>query len=342
MAHSKIHLYKQLLASELPGDPLLEQDLIEYFPKPLHDRFAAAIEQHRLRREISATMLANDLVNRVGMLFVHEMDDSTGAPAAHTAVVYVAAREILRARELWRMIEELDNHVPAALQADMLTECGRVVENLTGWLIREHGPSDLNEHIAAYRSGIQKLASSLASVTTELERRRVEERTRNYTSAGVPAELAERVASLRLLRPACDVVRVAQLSGVGLIEAGKLYFEAGHYFGFRWLRATAQELPSQRYWDRQAIAALVDDLYASQRSLALTVLKHAHQKQPDSPAAMLEAWAQGRPHTMARVSQLITELQASASLDLAKLTVANRQIKSLLAGNPSGAAPGAA
>jgi glutamate dehydrogenase len=333
MAHSKIDLYKQLLASELPDDALLEQDLIDYFPSALRDRFRSAIEQHRLRRELIATVLANDLVNRVGMLFVHEMDDSTGASAARTAVTYVAAREILRARELWRLIEALDNHVPANLQGEMLTECGRVVENLTGWLLREHGPGDLHEHIGAYRSGIQTLSASLASVTTELERKRVEERVRNYTSAGVPAEVAERVASLRLLRPACDVVRVSQLSGVGLIEAGKVYFEAGHYFGFRWLRASAQELPSQRYWDRQAIAALVDDLYASQRSLTLSVLRHAYSKKPDSTAAMLEAWAHERRHTMARVSQLLSELQATATLDLAKLTVANRQIKSLLAGN---------
>jgi glutamate dehydrogenase len=255
-------------------------------------------------------------------------------------VVYVAAREILRARELWRQIEELDNHVPANVQADMLTECGRVVENLTGWLLREHGGGDLGEHISAYRSGIQKLAATLDSVTTDIERKKVEERARNYTSAGVPQALAERVASLRLLRPACDVVRVAQLSGVGLSEAGRVYFEAGHYFGFLWLRASAQELPSQRYWDRQAIAALVDDLYASQRSLTLTVLKHAYPtKRPDAPTAMLEAWAAARPHAMARVSQLITELQATATLDLAKLTVANRQIKSLLAGNPGASGP---
>jgi glutamate dehydrogenase len=157
----------------------------------------------------------------------------------------------------------------------------------------------------------------------------------------VPDDVAERVASLRLLRPACDVVRVAQLSGVGLNESARVYFEAGHYFGFQWLRASAQELPSQRYWDRQAIAALVDDLYASQRSLTLTVLKHGYPKRPDSPAAMLEAWAALRPHTMSRVSQLITELQATSTLDLAKLTVANRRIKSLLAGNPGSASAGA-
>jgi NAD-specific glutamate dehydrogenase len=67
--------------------------------------------------------------------------------------------------------------------------------------------------------------------------------------------------------------------------------------------------------------------------LTLSVLKHAYSKKPDSPTAVLEAWAHERRHTMARVSQLLSELQATATLDLAKLTVANRQIKSLLAGD---------
>ncbi|HEX9407971.1 MAG TPA: NAD-glutamate dehydrogenase, partial [Thermoanaerobaculia bacterium] len=55
MAYSKINLYQDLVASDLPDDPLLVEDLVLYFPEPLHVRFRAAIERHRLRREIIAT-----------------------------------------------------------------------------------------------------------------------------------------------------------------------------------------------------------------------------------------------------------------------------------------------
>src|SRR5690606_33126647 len=79
MAHAKIHLYQALLAEGLPDQPLLEQDLVDYFPPLLRERFRNAIERHRLRKELVATLLANEIVNRVGLLFVHEVDDGTGA-----------------------------------------------------------------------------------------------------------------------------------------------------------------------------------------------------------------------------------------------------------------------
>src|SRR3546814_15659745 len=44
---------------------------------------------------------------------------------------YVIAREILGMRALWGEIEALDNKVPAALQARMLVECGRLIERET-------------------------------------------------------------------------------------------------------------------------------------------------------------------------------------------------------------------
>src|SRR5690606_10123631 len=123
--------------------------------------------------------------------------------------------------------------------------------------------------------------------------------------------------------------------GVGLSEAGRVYFEAGHYFGFQWLRSSAQELPSQRFWDRQAIGALVEDLYASQRSVTQSVLTSRPSPAPSSTASLLEAWTAERRHTMQRVNRLLAELQATQKLDLSKLTVANRQLKSLLAGHPA-------
>ena len=49
--------------SDLPDDPYLLQDLIKYFPRPLRKRFPDQIAEHRLRREIIATLVANSLVS---------------------------------------------------------------------------------------------------------------------------------------------------------------------------------------------------------------------------------------------------------------------------------------
>jgi hypothetical protein len=53
--------------------------LIGYFPSPLGERYTEAMKRHPLRREIIATDLANATINRTGSVFIHRMQEETGA-----------------------------------------------------------------------------------------------------------------------------------------------------------------------------------------------------------------------------------------------------------------------
>ncbi|HMB75769.1 MAG TPA: NAD-glutamate dehydrogenase domain-containing protein, partial [Kiloniellaceae bacterium] len=131
LSYSKIVLYDDLLASDLPDDPYFMTGLSDYFPRPLRTKYAVQIAEHRLRREIITTVVTNDLVNRVGINFVHEVREKTGMLPNEIARAYVVSREIFGVRDLWAAIEALDNKVPALLQSRMLVECGRLVERST-------------------------------------------------------------------------------------------------------------------------------------------------------------------------------------------------------------------
>src|SRR5205807_5185038 len=62
MAYVKVYLYAQLLRSDLPEDRHLFEDLECYFPPPLRHPYSDLMRVHRLRREIIATVVANQLV----------------------------------------------------------------------------------------------------------------------------------------------------------------------------------------------------------------------------------------------------------------------------------------
>ena len=106
MAYVKIHLYKQLLDSDLPEDPYLAHDLERYFPPPLPERYAAQMRGHRLRREIIATVVANQLVDRAGTTFAFRLLEETGrrcprswpAPTRRRARCSTCARSGRRSR----------------------------------------------------------------------------------------------------------------------------------------------------------------------------------------------------------------------------------------------------
>ena len=56
-----------------------------YFPRAAVARFPHELANHRLRREIIATSLANRIVNLAGPVFVHRMKEVSSAPAARVA-----------------------------------------------------------------------------------------------------------------------------------------------------------------------------------------------------------------------------------------------------------------
>ena len=103
LAYAKIVLFSDIVASDVPDDPHFERDLSAYFPDRMEKKFAADIASHRLRREVIARVVANDLINRGGPSFVTRLMDATGTarakscgPSPSCATVSACRRSIAR------------------------------------------------------------------------------------------------------------------------------------------------------------------------------------------------------------------------------------------------------
>src|ERR1700749_3468178 len=175
LAYSKIWLTHHLLDSDVPEDPYLSAELIRYFPAPLQERFARAIAQHRLRREIITTATTNSLVNRMGPAFVPRAQEETGAEPAKIARAYTAAREIFDMRQTWAQIEALDTKVPAKLQYSMVFQTSRLLRHVTYWLLaRRKSRLQVDAAVAEFRKGVRQLESEIVNVLSGADRERFE------------------------------------------------------------------------------------------------------------------------------------------------------------------------
>ncbi|MEX0815596.1 MAG: hypothetical protein WD014_07965 [Dongiaceae bacterium] len=327
LAYAKMALYQELLPSDLPDDPRLVDDLAHYFPEPLRERYADRIAGHRLRREIIASVVTNSLVNRVGPAFVDVMREQTGAAGSDVARAYAIARSVFKLRRLWAGIQDLDNKAPAALQTAMLGAIGRLVEMGTLWFLRSLiQPLDIAATIAAYGPGVAELTAGLDGLVADADRTRIARRRDEYAQAGAPDDLARRIASLDLLAPALDIVRMARAAGVAVTPAARAYFAVGDRFGIDWLRHAAAGVPSDGQWDRMAIAAIVDDLYGHQREITTRVLGAGGNGADDG----IETWVSAHGPAVQRTAALLADLRQTGAFDLAKLAVANRQLRSLI------------
>jgi glutamate dehydrogenase len=325
MAYSKINLYADLLATDFPDDPLLIEDIVLYFPAPLRERFRSAIERHRLRREIVATVVTNDFLNRMRPASYWMMTEESGKPASDVARAFTIIRESFGLRTIWSDIESLDNKLPAQVQTEMMVEVMRLTERAVKWILRSgYDRLDIAASVAEMRPCIAQLWDRLHDVLPAGVLALVKARQGELEADGLPERLAYRVASLGVMAAALDIVRLSR-GGRPVEEVARVYFGVGTRFGLERLRLAGSTIAAETPWQKAAVAAVVDDLYAYQSTLASRVISETNGARDP-----VESWLAPRLRVVERVDQLMNDVRAAQSVDLAMLTVASRQLRVLV------------
>ena len=328
LAYSKIWLYDELLASTLPDDPWVATALQRYFPRALTQRFAGAMLQHPLKREIIATYVTNSMVNRVGSTFVHRLLETTGAHAHEVVRAYLMSREIFGLVPMWQEIESLNNQVADQVQSRMLIHTSGQLERGATWFLRSRRlGDDIGATIEHFRPDVEALSARLTELQGADERARVEAAVSGYVADGVPRELATRVVTFDALHATLDIAEVAGTAKqpVGLVAA--IYFDVGNRLGMPWLREKIGVLPGDQHWRMLAKGAMLDDLSGLQRSISGVVL--AVGSGSESATLLVENWQLANQRALERATQLLAELRAVPTPDSAMLSVTLRELRAL-------------
>ncbi len=328
MSYGKIWLYDELLASDMPDDPWLEEDLVDYFPTPLRIKYLKDIRRHRLRREIIATRATNSMINRVGGTFVTEFMEKTGKNAAEIARAYIIAREVFGLREIWEAVEKLDNRTSPSAQTAMAVDTNHLIEWVTLWFLRNGKPGlDIGQHIQEFRVGITALADGLSGMLPSHYHADIKKRAGPNINQGTPEALALRIANLVNLYSGCDIVRVANRRRLSVGVVARIYFSIGTHFHLGWLRAAAEGLGSDSHWQKLAVAALTEEIYGHQLALANLVLDFSRGgKNPDKA---VQGWLEKNHDAIEPTEQLLSELWATEINDLSMIAVASRSLRTV-------------
>ena len=325
-AYAKIALFGELLQSDLPDDPYLASELDLYFPEPLIKKYRKFIRRHRLRREIIATRLANSIVNRASVVFALMAQEETGRDASDVARAYVITRDAFSLRALWAEIESLDNKLPAALQTEMILALRGLMEHSSLWFLRNRPqPLDCGPIIEQFSGGLAALTAGLEDALPEDRRQAVRARVEELARQGVPESLARVIGGVDPLYSSCNIIEAAMRCRLAVPECAAVYYHLGSRLGLDWLRAQARRIAADNHWWRQAVDAIIDDLYGQQMALTIRVVESA-----GAGADAVERWAGDNQAIMARNAQLFADLRAQAGFDLAMLAVANRQTRDLI------------
>jgi glutamate dehydrogenase len=317
LAYAKITLYDDLLQSAVPDDPYLSRELTRYFPRPVVERYPDAVEQHRLRREIIATQLANSMINRGGPTFVVRIADQTGALPGAIACAFAAARDSYGMPALNAEIDKLDGKVAGAVQLELYTDVQNLLIDRVVWFLRN---IDLSQGLAAvvaqYGEGIAAVAAALDEALSPDSAAALAARQAELRSARVPEELARRVASLGVLAAAPDIVLVAERSGKAVREVTATYFAAESFFRLDYISRTARSIVVSDYFDWLALDRALDSIGDAERRLTAAMVANGA-----AGAGAVDAWVAPRSAQVERIRGAIHEI-AGSGLTLSKLTVA--------------------
>jgi glutamate dehydrogenase len=317
LAYAKIALFDALLASGVPDDPYLSRELARYFPIPLGEKFPEALESHRLRREIIATMLANSMINRGGPAMIARVADETGADSPAIAVAFAAARDSYGLTELNGEIGKLDAKISGALQLSLYAAVQDLHLDRINWFLRNvNFEGGLGGIVAHYRAGIAEVEAALEKCLPDEHHAARGARAAELMAAGVPEKLAKKISSFPELMAAPEIVLVADRAGAKAATVTGVYFAAGAYFQLDRIVAAAREIEVADHFDRLALDRALAELASSLRAITAEAISTG--KGGD---AAIQSWVALRERDVERARTNVHEIAASG-LSLSKLAVA--------------------
>ncbi|MEU4739757.1 NAD-glutamate dehydrogenase [Actinosynnema sp. NPDC023658] len=340
LAHVKLALKEEVLASDLPTIDVLARRLPDYFPSELRERFADAIGNHPLSREIISTVLVNEVVDGGGVSYAFRLAEETSASATDAVRAYTVVTAIYDLPSIWREIRALDNVVATHVQDDMVLETRRLLDRASRWLLTNRPqPLAVGSTISRFAPVVASLAPRTIDLLQGHEKESVIEHVERLTSHGVPVELARRIASLLFTYGLLDVTEVAELAereeGEGAVgqertheETAELYFALSDHLDVDRMLSSVSSLERLNRWHALARLALRDDFYSSLRSITIDVLRSADPG--DGAEEKIAAWEQANSSRLGRARAALAEINRVSKLDLATLSVAARQVRSMI------------
>ena len=326
MAYAKMAIYDALTedaARPLIDDALLVPDLHAAFPTAMRDRFAAAIDSHRLRRELIATKLANEIVNRGGLGLAFELAEELGVGLADVAAAFVAARALFDFRTLWAAIDAAP--VAGSVHLDLHLIGIEVLRTQMSDLIR-CAPGELPARLVArLKPGLGRLGAEIDSFLRPEPRAQLDRFAARLVALGAPEAVAKSLVGIEALDGAVGVGLLASDTGSSEAATAAAYTALGEATGLDWAKGAASALTPSDPWERLLQAGLVRDFEA----LRLDLLRRIAPGGSD-PAAALSVWLTANADRLNRIAAPVARARASGGVTTAMLAHLAGQARTVL------------
>lgn len=333
LAYSKLDLYHQVLNSTLVEEAFFIALYETYFPALIRSQAIGELLGHPLRREITATVASNLVVNLVGMTAVGEVAQLQGVPHFEAAKAHLAAVEILGVRALMDALtgtsEAKISHRVEWMHgvAQSVSRCSRQILRSLG------GGFDAGEAIARFQPLAEALAISLSEALDHKSLRSYERRVGEEVAKGLPYSLARRLAALEYLPLVVPLSSIENSTvELGVVQVAAIYFAVGAESHLSRLSERLVQASFAGRWEEEARGMLVADLEEIQGRIAHRIIVDLALQEPRSTSDAIAAvakWGRGVAGVFERMRGAISQVSSERNASIAQFLVVLRQLRDL-------------
>jgi len=298
------------------------------FPPQIVTGYTSALGRHRLRREIIATQIANDMVNTMGISFAQRLMESTGASVGDVAKAYVIARDIYGVSDVYRLLEEQPASLPGDQEIYLINALMRKVRRAARWFLRNRrGQLQVAGEVEHFIQGIRAVQQYLPPFLSDVAAEDWHSSIQRYQAKGLPESLIFSLMAPANIYSGLSVVEAARISGRSLEDIARLYFTLGNYLSLPWFYTQISELTVENNWHAMARETFLSDLESQLRNLTIALVCFVNPN--NSLELVLEKWNHTHSLLINRWNLMVSELKSASSSDYAIFSVALRDLLDL-------------
>ncbi|WFL78523.1 NAD-glutamate dehydrogenase [Altererythrobacter arenosus] len=327
LSSAKLVLQDAIESSDLPDDPCMEQALLGAFPEPMQKKFAAQIKDHRLRREIIATELANRIVNRIGMVHPFELVEEEGVELAQVAAAFVAADRLFGLGDLWAELDraKMDESVRLVLFDRLSAAVGNLMSDVLRTSSGQVQPSAMVERLG---KGVTCLIQKTDDLLGGQSRRQSGDLRDSFIGKGAPEKLAGQVVHMFDVDGSVGLASLAREAEIDPAELTKAFTHVGETLGLDWAQGTAALMSPSDVWERLLVDGLARDFQHMRLEFLRRVLRRKEGRA--DPQNAVAEWAEANQVAVRQFRAMIARAQAHTPVAPAMLAQIASQARNLL------------
>ncbi len=327
LSSAKLSLQDAVEASGLPDDPQLESNLIAMFPAPMQQGYARHIREHRLRRELIATDIANRIVNRLGLLHAFELVEEEGVDLADVAAAFVVAERLFDLKALWARLD--GEPMPEVARLVLFDRLAAAVGNLMSDVLRTcAGQIEAATQIERLQPGVAALIQARGNLISQETRERAETLHRHFVDHGAPPAIAHDVADLYDMDGSVGLANLALRTEIDPQRLTQAFTDIGSRLGLDWAQGTAAHMSPSDIWERLLVSGLARDFQQMRLEFLRRLMRDKARR--DDPLGTVADWVTRNQSAVAQFRTMTARAQAQQPIAPAVLAQIASQARNLL------------